>query len=265
MAGGMYPILFSFAVIKCACIRVANMVRPFSSLLQYFLWVTLTNSFRCNSTFLFYVKMIFWPYSIKLFHLFINEKHSNPILNSQARHGTRSPTKKRMRELDNLATHLESLLKDVKEQNLSLEKVPSWLWGWTSPWKGKLKGGELTDAGENELYHLGIRTEERFPDLFNEAYHPDVFTIKATQVSHDLVFLFFQSYRRIKMLLLFGPMLKTTLEVTEKVYLSFFCHFGNFHGECYYLELVNISTFILPLLSRLPQAKNAVWITIAAI
>ncbi|CBI25429.3 unnamed protein product, partial [Vitis vinifera] len=107
----------------------------------------------------------------------------SPIhLNLVARHGTRSPTKKRMRELDNLATHLESLLKDVKEQNLSLKKVPSWLWGWTSPWKGKLKGGELTDAGEDELYHLGIRIRERFPDLFSEEYHPDVFTIKATQV-----------------------------------------------------------------------------------
>ena len=133
---------------------------------------------------------ILWNY---FFVFIISEKNSNPILNSQARHGTRSPTKKRMRELDNLATHLESLLKDVKEQNLSLKKVPSWLWGWTSPWKGKLKGGELTDAGEDELYHLGIRIRERFPDLFSEEYHPDVFTIKATQVSHILVFLFFQS------------------------------------------------------------------------
>ncbi|KAJ9683915.1 hypothetical protein PVL29_016425 [Vitis rotundifolia] len=107
----------------------------------------------------------------------------SPIhLNLVARHGTRSPTKKRMRELDNLATHLESLLRDVKEQNLSLKKVPAWLWGWKSPWKGKVTGGELTDVGEIELYHLGIRIRERFPDLFNEEYHPDVFTIKATQV-----------------------------------------------------------------------------------
>ncbi|XP_034703919.1 multiple inositol polyphosphate phosphatase 1-like isoform X1 [Vitis riparia] len=107
----------------------------------------------------------------------------SPIhLNLVARHGTRSPTKKRMRELDNLATHLESLLRDVKEQNLSLKKVPAWLWGWKSPWKGKVTGGELTDVGEIELYHLAIRIQERFPDLFNEEYHPDVFTIKATQV-----------------------------------------------------------------------------------
>ncbi|RVW42381.1 Multiple inositol polyphosphate phosphatase 1 [Vitis vinifera] len=110
------------------------------------------------------------------------KENSNPISNSQARHGTRSPTKKRMRELDNLATHLESLLRDVKEQNLSLKKVPAWLWGWKSPWKGKVTGGELTDVGEIELYHLAIRIRERFPDLFNEEYHPDVFTIKATQV-----------------------------------------------------------------------------------
>ena len=115
------------------------------------------------------------------------KKNYNSGLNSQARHGTCSPTKKRMRELDDLATHLESLLKDVKEQNLSSKKVPSWLLKWTSPWKGKLKGGELTEAGEDELYHLGIRIQERFPDLFNEEYHPDVFTIKATQVSHVLV------------------------------------------------------------------------------
>ena len=120
----------------------------------------------------------------------MSKENSNPISNSQARHGTRSPTKKRMRELDNLATHLESLLRDVKEQNLSLKKVPAWLWGWKSPWKGKVTGGELTDVGEIELYHLAIRIRERFPDLFNEEYHPDVFTIKATQVSPVLVFPF---------------------------------------------------------------------------
>lgn len=123
----------------------------------------------------------------------MKKENSNPILNSQARHGTRSPTKERMRELDNLATHLESLLNDVNEHNLPLKKFPSWLWGWTSSWKGKVKGGELTDDGEDELYYLGIRIRERFPDLFNEEYHPDVFTIKATQVSHILVFLIFQS------------------------------------------------------------------------
>ncbi|KAJ9160375.1 hypothetical protein P3X46_025782 [Hevea brasiliensis] len=103
-------------------------------------------------------------------------------LNLVARHGTRSPTKKRMRELDRLASHLEGLIRDAKEQNLSLQKVPTWLLGWESPWRDKLKGGELISKGEDELYDLGIRIRERFPDLFKEEYHPDVYPIKATQV-----------------------------------------------------------------------------------
>ncbi|BBG98087.1 histidine acid phosphatase family protein [Prunus dulcis] len=103
-------------------------------------------------------------------------------LNLVARHGTRSPTKKRIKELDNLATHLEVLLREAEEQNLSLEKLPGWLKGWKSPWKGKLKGGELIIQGEDELYDIGIRTRARFPNLFNDDYHPDVYAIKATQV-----------------------------------------------------------------------------------
>jgi multiple inositol-polyphosphate phosphatase/2,3-bisphosphoglycerate 3-phosphatase len=102
---------------------------------------------------------------------------------SQARHGTRSPTKKRIRELDNLSAHLEVLIRDVKDRQLSLEKVPSWLNGWKSPWQGRLKGGELIRRGEEELYELGIRIRERFPSLFDEDYHPDIYPIKATQVS----------------------------------------------------------------------------------
>ncbi|KAL1172768.1 hypothetical protein V6Z11_A05G370900, partial [Gossypium hirsutum] len=103
-------------------------------------------------------------------------------LNLVARHGTRSPTKKRMRELEKLASHIKELLKDAKEKNLSLQKVPAWLLKWESPWKGKLRGGELDTKGEEELYQLGIRVRERFPDLFNEEYHPDVYPIKTTQV-----------------------------------------------------------------------------------
>ncbi|XP_059627942.1 uncharacterized protein LOC132270758 isoform X2 [Cornus florida] len=103
-------------------------------------------------------------------------------LNLLARHGTRAPTKKKMRVLNNLASHLELLLQDAKEQKLSLQKVPAWLWGWESPWKGKLEGGELISKGEDELYHLGIRVRERFPELFNEDYSPDIYAIKATQI-----------------------------------------------------------------------------------
>ncbi|KAK9118449.1 hypothetical protein Scep_016542 [Stephania cephalantha] len=107
-------------------------------------------------------------------------------INLVARHGTRSPTKKRMKELDRLASHLDVLLTDAKrkaeEGHASLDKIPSWLWGWQSPWKGKKKGGELVSIGEDELYQLGVRIRERFPDLFDEEYHPDTYTIRATQV-----------------------------------------------------------------------------------
>ncbi|XP_058075109.1 uncharacterized protein LOC131223669 isoform X4 [Magnolia sinica] len=107
-------------------------------------------------------------------------------LNLVARHGTRSPTRKRIKELDRLATKLEVLLSDAKQKakegHISLQKIPDWLWGWQSPWKGKETGGELVSKGEEELYHLGIRTRERFPDLFQEEYHPDIFPIRATQV-----------------------------------------------------------------------------------
>lgn len=107
----------------------------------------------------------------------------NPIhLNLVARHGTRSPTIKRMKELDWLASHLEELVRDAKEKDLSSKKVPTWLQGWKSPWRGKLKGGELIHKGEEELYDFGIRLREKFPDLFKEDYHPDVYTMKATQV-----------------------------------------------------------------------------------
>ncbi|KAK4279110.1 hypothetical protein QN277_016865 [Acacia crassicarpa] len=103
-------------------------------------------------------------------------------LNLVARHGTRSPTKKRIRELDGLEAHLKLLISDADKQNLPLDQIPSWLRGWESPWKGQLKGGELISKGEEELYDLGIRTRERFPNLFDEEYHPDIYPIKATQV-----------------------------------------------------------------------------------
>ncbi|KAL6012911.1 hypothetical protein ACLOJK_003400 [Asimina triloba] len=107
-------------------------------------------------------------------------------LNLLARHGTRSPTKKRIKQLNDFAIRLEALLKDAKEKaqegTLSLQMIPGWLWEWKSPWKGKKKGGELVSKGEEELYRLGIRTRERFPNLFGEEYHPDIFSIRATQV-----------------------------------------------------------------------------------
>lgn len=74
------------------------------------------------------------------------------------------------------------LIRATVENGLSLHKLPSWLKGWKSPWRGKVKGGELIPKGEEELYNLGIRTRRMFPDLFSDDYHPEVYTIKATQV-----------------------------------------------------------------------------------
>ncbi|XP_028805214.1 multiple inositol polyphosphate phosphatase 1-like [Neltuma alba] len=103
-------------------------------------------------------------------------------LNLVARHGTRSPTKKRTKELDRLEDSLKSLINDAKKQNLPLDRVPSWLLEWESPWKGRINGGELLSIGEKELYDLGIRTRKRFPNLFDEEYHPGIYTIDATQI-----------------------------------------------------------------------------------
>ncbi|XP_075083826.1 uncharacterized protein LOC107809225 [Nicotiana tabacum] len=103
-------------------------------------------------------------------------------LNLVARHGTRAPTKKRIREFEALSARLEVLVRDAKEQKQSSDNIPAWLMGWSSPWKGKRTGGELIHEGEDELYHLGIRVREQFPDLFSEEYHPDIYSIKATQV-----------------------------------------------------------------------------------
>lgn len=91
-----------------------------------------------------------------------------------------------MRELDRLATHIGELIGDAEVQNLSLERVPGWLRGWNSPWRGKLKGGELITKGEDELYDLGVRVQGRFPQLFNDEYHPDIYVLKATQVGSIL-------------------------------------------------------------------------------
>jgi len=103
-------------------------------------------------------------------------------LNLVARHGTRSPTKKRLRELESLAGRFKELVRDAEARKLPSDKIPGWLGQWKSPWEGKVKGGELIRQGEDELYQLGIRVRERFPSLFEEDYHPDVYTIRATQI-----------------------------------------------------------------------------------
>ncbi|KAF2549397.1 hypothetical protein F2Q70_00019675, partial [Brassica cretica] len=77
---------------------------------------------------------------------------------------------------------LKELVRDAEARNLPSDKVPGWLGKWVSPWKGEVKGGELIRQGEDELYQLGVRVRERFPTLFEEDYHPDVYTIRATQI-----------------------------------------------------------------------------------
>ncbi|XP_047316178.1 multiple inositol polyphosphate phosphatase 1 isoform X1 [Impatiens glandulifera] len=103
-------------------------------------------------------------------------------INLVARHGTRAPTKKRIKELDNLAIRLKLLLQNGESGKKSLEKIPAWVHDWQSPWVGKVKGGELISEGEDELYNFGVRIRERFPELFNEDYHPDVHVMKSSQI-----------------------------------------------------------------------------------
>uniref|UniRef100_A0A0D9VND7 Multiple inositol polyphosphate phosphatase 1 n=1 Tax=Leersia perrieri TaxID=77586 RepID=A0A0D9VND7_9ORYZ len=105
-------------------------------------------------------------------------------LNLVARHGTRAPTKKRIKELDRLAVRLKALIDEAKQRPDGdfTKKIPSWMEGWESPWKGRVKAGELVSEGEEELYDLAIRVKERFQGLFDEEYHPDVYSIRSTQV-----------------------------------------------------------------------------------
>lgn len=100
----------------------------------------------------------------------------------QARHGTRSPTKRRINELDRLATRLAALVEEANREGTSeAPKIPGWIQNWESPWKG-VTGGELTDIGEQELYRLALRVRDRFPDIFSRDYHPHIYPLKATQV-----------------------------------------------------------------------------------
>lgn len=83
---------------------------------------------------------------------------------------------------------MDDLLREAKLEadkgKLSLQKIPAWLSGWQSPWKGRKKGGELVIKGEEELHDIGIRTREMFPELFSDEYHPDIYPIRATQVTY---------------------------------------------------------------------------------
>jgi len=71
----------------------------------------------------------------------------------------------------------------AKSQNETTSLPPAWINGWKSPWSDKQKGGELLPRGGEELYDLAQRLRMRYPEIFSEKYHPDVYPIIATQVS----------------------------------------------------------------------------------
>ncbi|EFJ13138.1 hypothetical protein SELMODRAFT_182070 [Selaginella moellendorffii] len=97
-------------------------------------------------------------------------------LNLVARHGTRAPTKKRLKQLEELEVRLSELAKSMKSGEFFL---PS---GWEAAWRGKFVGGELTIPGEEEMFRLGQRIRERFPEIFSGDYHPKISPILTTQV-----------------------------------------------------------------------------------
>jgi len=70
----------------------------------------------------------------------------------------------------------------AKSQNENTSLPPAWINGWKSPWSDEHIGGELLPRGEEELYDLAQRLRMRYPEIFSEKYHPNVYPIIATQV-----------------------------------------------------------------------------------
>lgn len=104
----------------------------------------------------------------------------------QARHGSRRPTKKRIKELESFAERLRVLSQEaVEAQNESTMLPPAWIHDWKSPWSDKQIGGELLPKGEDELYDLAQRYKLKYPEPFSDQYHPDVYPIIATQVQQE--------------------------------------------------------------------------------
>lgn len=107
-------------------------------------------------------------------------------INLVARHGSRRPTEKRVKMFEEFAERLRYLSSEAaKSQNETTSLPPAWINGWKSPWSDKQKGGELLPRGEEELYDLGQRLRMRYPEIFSEKYHPDVYPIIATQVGRS--------------------------------------------------------------------------------
>lgn len=77
----------------------------------------------------------------------------------------------------------------AKNQNETTSLPPAWIKEWKSPWSDKQIGGELLPKGEEELYDLALRYKSKYPEIFSEQYHPDVYPIIATQVKHEIYIL----------------------------------------------------------------------------
>lgn len=100
----------------------------------------------------------------------------SPIhINLVARHGTRAPTKKRIKQINGFAER-------IREWGNSSLLAPSWMKDWKSPWQGRTVGGEVLPKGEEEMFELAQRLRTRYPEIFKEPYHPDLYMISATQV-----------------------------------------------------------------------------------
>ncbi|XP_024363321.1 uncharacterized protein [Physcomitrium patens] len=107
-------------------------------------------------------------------------------INLVARHGVRRPTEKRIKELEGFADRLRVLSAEAaKNQNETTSLPPAWIKEWKSPWSDKQIGGELLPKGEEELYDLALRYKSKYPEIFSEQYHPDVYPIIATQVGRS--------------------------------------------------------------------------------
>ncbi|KAL8171008.1 hypothetical protein V2J09_022812 [Rumex salicifolius] len=118
-------------------------------------------------------------------HLHLSTVSRYDAVKDIARHGTRSPTEKRMRELDRLGDSLRALVENA-DKNKCSETIPAWFYDWRSPWEGKPKGGELLIQGEEEHYTIALRVRERFAELFSDEYHPDVPRASASAVAFGM-------------------------------------------------------------------------------
>lgn len=133
-------------------------------------------------------------------------------LNLVARHGARDPTKKRARQLQKVVVSLKAaadtlLVKQgqICEENHQRSQTasqaaplpckqdgsneesssgpPNWIQSYVVPWEGRDPVGYLVPGGEEEMYDLAKRWKARMPEVLDQAYHPNRYSIFGTQVS----------------------------------------------------------------------------------